>query len=70
MTADAKPRNVEDSDAAVQAFLPDPNENQRLFNIITKNMIHKSGESGNTMCGGDKEKAVRRATNRDTTLTA
>ncbi|RCN44400.1 hypothetical protein ANCCAN_09614 [Ancylostoma caninum] len=33
MSADAKPRDVEQVDSAIKAFLPDPNENNRPFDI-------------------------------------
>ncbi|RCN40770.1 hypothetical protein ANCCAN_13290 [Ancylostoma caninum] len=37
MAADAKPRNAEHVDAAVQTYLPDPEGDNRLFGIVTKN---------------------------------
>ncbi|KIH67690.1 hypothetical protein ANCDUO_01980 [Ancylostoma duodenale] len=41
MAADAKPRNAEHVDAAVQAYLPDPEVDHKLFGIVAKNMIHR-----------------------------
>ncbi|KIH63415.1 hypothetical protein ANCDUO_06283 [Ancylostoma duodenale] len=41
MAADVKPRNAEHVDAAVQAYLPDPEGDNRLLGIVAKNMIHR-----------------------------
>ncbi|KAL6742313.1 hypothetical protein Aduo_015474 [Ancylostoma duodenale] len=41
MTTDAKPRNPEQVDAAVQAHLPNPDEDNRLFGIVVRNMVHR-----------------------------
>ena len=35
-----KPKTVEDFDSIVSAEIPDPNINRKLFNIVTKHMLH------------------------------
>ncbi|EYC45468.1 hypothetical protein Y032_0426g1244 [Ancylostoma ceylanicum] len=41
MIADAKPRTAEQVDPAVQAHLPDPVEDSRLFGTVARNMVHR-----------------------------